>query len=132
MMMAAEGNTTTMNAPKKLLFVLRQAPYGSTLAKDALDAILATSAYEQDLSIAFIDDGVFQLINNQQSELIDQKNIARILSALPLYDITQLFVCAASLAERGVTLDAISEDITVLKPEALRTLLSQQDHLLSF
>ncbi|EGG95228.1 tRNA 5-methylaminomethyl-2-thiouridine synthase TusC [gamma proteobacterium IMCC1989] len=121
-----------MNAPKKLLFVLRQAPYGSTLAKDALDAILATSAYEQDLSIAFIDDGVFQLINNQQSELIDQKNIARILSALPLYDITQLFVCAASLAERGITLGAISEDITVLEPEALRTLLSQQDHLLSF
>ena len=132
MMMAAEGNSRTMNPPKKLLFVLRQAPYGSTLAKDALDAILATSAYEQDLSIAFIDDGVFQLINNQQSELIDQKNIARILSALPLYDITQLFVCAESLAERGITLDAISEDITVLEPEALRTLLSQQDHLLSF
>jgi tRNA 2-thiouridine synthesizing protein C len=132
MMMAAEGNTRTMNAPKKLLFVLRQAPYGSTLAKDALDAILATSAYEQDLSIAFIDDGVFQLINNQQAELIDQKNIARILSALPLYDITQLFVCAASLAERGIALNAISEDITVLEPKALRTLLSQQDHLLSF
>ena len=69
MMMAAEGNSRTMNPPKKLLFVLRQAPYGSTLAKDALDAILATSAYEQDLSIAFIDDGVFQLINNHKTKI---------------------------------------------------------------
>jgi tRNA 2-thiouridine synthesizing protein C len=121
-----------MIAKKKLLFVLRQAPYGSTLAKDALDAILATSAYEQDLSIAFIDDGAFQLIDKQQAELINQKSIARILSALPLYDITQLFVCAASLAERGIAPDAISKDVTVLEPEALRALLSQQDHLLSF
>ena len=121
-----------MNTKKKLLFVLRQAPYGNTLAKDALDAILATSAYEQNLSIAFIDDGVFQLIDNQQAELINQKSIARILSALPLYDITQLFACASSLAERGIALDSLSEDITVLEPEALRTLLSQQDHLLSF
>jgi tRNA 2-thiouridine synthesizing protein C len=117
---------------KKLLFVLRQAPYGSTLAKDALDAILATSAYEQDLSIVFIDDAVFQLLDNQQAELIDQKSIARILSALPLYDITQLFVCAASLAERGIAPNTLPDDITVLEPDALHSLLSQQDHLLSF
>lgn len=117
---------------KKLLFVLRQAPYGSTLAKDALDAILATSAYDQDLSIVFIDDGVFQLIDNQQAELIEQKSITRILSALPLYDITQLFVCAASLTARGIATDTLSDDVTVLEPDALKSLMSQQDHLLSF
>lgn len=117
---------------KKILFVLRQAPYGSTLAKDALDAILATSAYEQDMSIAFIDDGVFQLLDKQQAELINQKGIARILSALPLYDISQLFVCAASLRERNIAPEALASDITVLEPDALHTLFSQQDHLLSF
>ncbi len=50
---------------KKLLFISRHAPYGSSLARDALDAVLASSAYDQQLSLLFMDDGVFQLLKNQ-------------------------------------------------------------------
>lgn len=117
---------------KKLLFTLRHAPYGNSLAKDALDAILATSVYEQDLSVVFLDDGVFQLLKQQQADLIEQKNFINMLAAFPIYDIDKLFVCQASLKERGIDPSQIPADITVLDTPAISQLLKQQDHLLSF
>ena len=123
-----------MNTPKKkkLLFSLRHAPYGNSLAKDALDAILASSAYNQQLSVVFIDDGVFQLIANQQAEVNEEKSISNTLSAFPLYDITALFVCAESLQQRGLTKENIPNEVTPVNAKKLKQLFSQQDHLLSF
>lgn len=117
---------------KKLLFVLRHAPYGNSLAKESLDAVLATSAYDQDLSIIFIDDGVFQLIEAQNTEAIGEKNIIKILSAFPLYDIDALFVCRSSLQKRGLTAQHIPKNITILDDDDVTLLFKQQDHLLSF
>jgi tRNA 2-thiouridine synthesizing protein C len=123
-----------MHTPKKkqLLFSLRHAPYGNSLAKEALDAILATSAYDQQLSVVFIDDGVFQLMDNQQAEVIEEKSISNRLSAFPLYDITALFVCAESLQQRGLTQANIPNEVTLVDAKELKQLFSQQDHLLSF
>ena len=123
-----------MNAPmkKKLLFVLRHAPYGNSLAKEALDAILATSAYDQDLSIVFLDDGVFQLLKSQQAELIEEKNIINILSAFPFYEINNLFVCQHSLQVRGIDKTTIIDHVCPVDHIELTALLANQDHLLSF
>jgi tRNA 2-thiouridine synthesizing protein C len=122
----------TKPTKKKLLFILRHAPYGSSLAKEGIDAVLATSAYEQDLSVVFIDDGVFQLTSGQNTDAIEQKNISRVLNAFPIYDITQLFVCASSLQARGIEHADIQDGITSLDHNALQQLCKQQDHLLSF
>ncbi len=118
--------------PKKLLFVLRQTPYGNSLAKEALHAVLATSVYEQDLSVLFIGDGVFQLLKKQDGQRINKKNVMNILSAFPLYDIEQLFVCETSLKERNINVNSIPENIRVLSHQAVQELLHQQDHLLNF
>ena len=117
---------------KRLLFALRHAPYGNALAKEALDAILATSVYDQTLSVVFMDDGVFQLIKEQQADAIEAKNFINILSALPLYDINDVFVCEASLTARGISKDAISDTIQSLTADDLQNLFHQQDHILSF
>ncbi len=117
---------------KKLLFTLRHAPYGTSIAKDAIDAILATSAYDQDLSVLFLDDGVFQLTAHQATEGIEQKSLSNILAALPIYDINQLFVCQTSLALRGISASQIDDTIKVLNHTEVAELLQQQDHLLSF
>lgn len=127
-----DDNTTNTSGQKKLLFVLRHAPYGNSLAKEAIDAILATSVYEQILSVVFMDDGVFALTREQRSEQIEQKNIAKMLAVFPIYDISRLFVCAASLDARGINANDLSDNVTILAPDALQQLLQQQDHLLSF
>ena len=123
-----------MNIPsKKILFISRHAPYGSSLAKDALDAILAASAYDQQLSLMFMDDGVFQLLKNQSSNEINQKSFAAILPALSLYEINTVYVHKESLEKRQITLnELVLDSVQLIDSAAISSLLAQQDQLLSF
>ena len=118
---------------KKILFVSRHAPYGSSTAKDALDAILAASAYEQDLSVLFINDGVFQLLNTQAAQTISQKSINAILSALPLYEINSIYIHTESFTARGLSNEDISQnDYTFINSQEVNELMANQHQILSF
>jgi tRNA 2-thiouridine synthesizing protein C len=118
---------------KKLLFISRHAPYGSSLAKDALDAILAASAYEQDIALLFMDDGIFQLLPAQKAELIEQRSFSAQLQALPLYEIEKIYVHLESMEKRRIVKDDFCLDnIQVLDNAATTQLIAEQDHLLSF
>ena len=77
---------------KKILLVCRKAPYGNSLSREAIDVALAASAYEQDITIAFIGDGVFQLLDKQDGEEIEQKNQAKMISAFSLYEIENIVI----------------------------------------
>lgn len=117
---------------KQLLFVIRHCPYGNLLAREGLDALLAASVYEQALSVLFLDDGVFQLLRQQITEPISQKNCAKLLSVFPLYEINAVFVCRSSLRQRRLTEDDICIPVKLLSTEEIRTLMRRQDQLLSF
>lgn len=118
---------------KKLLIISRRPPYGNNLAREALDVALATAVYDQDIAILFMDDGVFQLLENQNPEDIAQKNIASILPALSLYGIDTIYAHKKSLEERAVEKnELVLNDIKILTNEDVKKLLDQQDHLLSF
>ncbi|MGV8836729.1 sulfurtransferase complex subunit TusC [Cellvibrio sp.] len=118
---------------KKILLISRQAPYGKSTAREAIDIALAASVYDQDIGILFMDDGIFQLLKNQQSQHIDQKNIASILPALALYGIENIYVHQESLKARTIKADdLILDDLQLLNNKDIGHLLSQQDQLLSF
>lgn len=118
---------------RKILFISRHAPYGNSLSREALDAILAASAYDQDLGLLFMDDGVFQLIREQDPLSITQKNMASSLEALELYGIENIYCHKQSLEKRGLSLsDLIFEQLTILDDLQINQLMTQQDQLLSF
>ncbi len=118
---------------KKLLFISRHAPYGSSLAKDALDAVLASSAYDQQLSLLFMDDGVFQLLKNQLSTEIAQKSFSSLLPVLPLYEINSIYVHYESLEKRQITInELVLDSVQIIDSAAICSLLAQQDQLLSY
>lgn len=118
---------------KKILFISRHAPYGNSLAKEALDAILAASAYDQDLSLLFMDDGVFQLLKNQTPLHIAQKSFSAILPALSLYEIDNIYVHAESMIKRKITIDDFALDnLHVIDSTTVGDLFNTQDQLLSF
>ena len=124
-----------MNLPqaKKLLFISRHAPYGSSIAKDALDAILTAAAYNQQLALLFMDDGVFQLLAKQDTQDLQLKNFAAALPALPLYEINTIYVHYESLKARQINLDELAIDgIQLVDSAGICQLLAQQDQLLSF
>jgi sulfur relay protein TusC/DsrF len=52
-------------ASKKFLYINRRPPHGSIYAHESLEVVLIGAAFEQDVTLAFIDDGVYQLMQNQ-------------------------------------------------------------------
>ena len=52
---------------KKFLYVNRRAPYGTVYSVEGLEVALIGAAFEQDVCMAFIDDGVYQLKKGQDT-----------------------------------------------------------------
>jgi tRNA 2-thiouridine synthesizing protein C len=94
-----------MSETKKFLFINRKAPYGTIYAWESLEVVLISAAFEQDVSLAFMDDGVYQLVKGQETSGIGMKNFSPTYAALGDYEITKIYVEKESLEERGLTLD---------------------------
>lgn len=115
---------------KRILIVLRHSPYGSSLAKAAVDVALATAAFEQRVDVLFAGDGVLQLMRDQDSRSMGRKNIGRQLASLPLYDIERVYVDAEAAARYNLDTDNTPFDAQLLSPEDMHQLLVAYDHLM--
>jgi len=118
---------------KRIAFVFRSAPHGTSAGREGLDALLATSALSEEIGVFFIGDGVFQLLTGQQPDQILARDYIATFRVLPLYDIEDCYLCAHSLRERGLAADTPwLLDVEVLEANALREKLSQFDVVLTF
>ncbi|WP_407832524.1 sulfurtransferase complex subunit TusC [Vibrio rotiferianus] len=116
----------------QLTYLFRSAPHGSNAGREGVDALLAASAYCEDITVLFFGDGVYQLLLGQDPTGILSKDYAPMLKLFDLYDIEQVFVCADSLAERGLAQADLVIDAEVLRTEQFKDKLQQADKLLSF
>ena len=91
------------DAKKKFLYINRKAPYGTIYALESLEVVLIGAAFEQDVSLAFIDDGVFELIDGQDTAGIGMKNFSKTYRALGDFEVRKLYVELESLEERGLS-----------------------------
>ena len=66
---------------RKFIYVNRKAPHGTIYAHEALEVVLIAAAFEQDVSLAFIDDGVYQLKKGQNTDGIATKNFSKTFGA---------------------------------------------------
>lgn len=135
-----------MSDIKKFMYVNRKAPYGTVYAWESLEVVLIGAAFEQDVSVAFVDDGVYQLIKGQDTTEVGIKNFSPTYSALGDYDVTKLYVEKESLEARGLSLEdlmpltyededddwAEKDSIKVVSSAELAEILEQQEVVLSF
>jgi tRNA 2-thiouridine synthesizing protein C len=135
-----------MSETKKFLYVNRKAPYGTIYALESLEVVLIGAAFEQDVSLAFLDDGVFQLTKGQKTDGIGVKNFSPTFRALGDYEVTKLYVERESLMERGLSEDDLQEityededddweekpSIRVISRSEMAEIMADQDVVLSF
>lgn len=135
-----------MSEAKKFLYVNRKAPYGTIYALESLEVVLIGAAFDQDVSLAFIDDGVFQIAKGQDTKSLGVKNFSPTFRALGDYGVTKLYVEKESLGERGLTEDDLmpiiyedENDNYAEKPSLIfvnraemAKVMSEQDIVLSF
>ncbi len=117
---------------KKFMFVNRKAPYGTIYALESLEVVLIAATFDQDVSLVFVDDGVYELAKGQDTKAIGIKNHSKTYRALEGYDVEKLYVERESLAARGLTEDDLIVDVKVLSSAQMAELMDQQDVVLSF
>ena len=117
---------------KRLLYLMRRPPHGSIFAQEGLETVLIGAAFEQSVSLLFLDDGVFVLKRGQDTAGIGLKDFARGFRALPDYDVEHIYVEERSLAERGLTPADLIMDVETVSPERAGTLIDAHDVVLSF
>jgi len=131
---------------KRFMYVNRKAPYGTIYALESLEVVLIGAAFDQDVTLAFVDDGVYQLKKDQDTKGMGVKNFSPTYNALGDYDIKKLYVEKESLEERGLTQDdlinVVYEDedddyaekpaLFVVSKEEMSDIMAQQDVVLSF
>ena len=117
---------------KKFLFLNRKAPYGTIYALESLEVVLIAATFDQDCSLVFMDDGVFQLAKGQNTKAIGLKNFSPTYRALEDYDIEKLYVERESMEARGLTEDDLMVPVAVLSSAEIGELMAAQDVVLSF
>ena len=81
---------------------MQSPPHNGSKLQERLDVILTVAAFDQQVALLFLDDGVFQLKQGQQPEKQGLKDTASIFNALEIYDVKDLYVEIESLQERGL------------------------------
>ncbi len=135
-----------MSDTKKFVYINRKAPYGTVYALESLEVVLIGAAFEQEVQLVFVDDGVYQLTKGQDTDGIGMKNFSKTYSALGDYDVNQIYVDEQSLKDRGLTMDDLQEltyededddwaeksSMKLVNREQLADLISDADVLLNF
>ena len=118
----------------KLAFLFRTAPHGNSISREGLDAVLAATAFcdEEDIGVFFIDDGVLNLLDGQNPELLLQKDFIRTFKLLDLYDIEQRFVCADSLDQYNLQTEQLIISAEKIDRTSLINKLSQAEKVFTF
>ena len=127
-----EDEGYTGGVVKKFMYVNRRAPYGSVYAVESLEVVLIGAAFDQDVSVVFVDDGVFQLKKGQDTSEVEMKNFSPTYRALEMYDVEKLYVEKESLETRGLTEDDLVVPVEVMSASEIGKLMEQQDVILSF
>lgn len=127
-----EMEENTSGKIKKFLYVNRKAPYGTIYALESLEVVLIAAAFDQDVSLAFIDDGVYEIAKGQHTKAIDVKNFSPTYRALEGYDIEKLFVEKESMDARGLKEEDFIVPVKVISAAEMTDLMQSQDVIMSF
>jgi len=98
-----------MSDIKKFMYLNRRAPYGTIYAWESLEVVLIGAAFDQEVSLMFVDDGVYQLVKGSNTSESDMKNFMPTYRTLGDYGVRHMYVDQASLEARGLTTDDLIE-----------------------
>ena len=117
---------------KRFLYVNRKAPYGTIYGLESLEVVLIGAAFEQDVSLAFLGDGVYQLVKGQNTKGLEVKNFSPTFGALEDYDVTKLYVEEEALQARGLSAADLVVPVEVVDTRRMAEIMEDQDVILSF
>ncbi|MDU0354992.1 sulfurtransferase complex subunit TusC [Paraglaciecola aquimarina] len=122
----------TDNQTSGLAIVNKTASYDSVKGQESVELALALSNFGQAVSLFFIEDGVWQLLRQQNPAQLNRKAYFKTFAALEFYDIDKIYVCHDSLLSRGISEAELCIPVTLVTDEQCQQLLSFHNQVVVF
>ncbi|GAA6185959.1 MULTISPECIES: sulfurtransferase complex subunit TusC [Alteromonadaceae] len=116
---------------KSLAIINQTGPMNNNAGQESVDLVLASASFGQFVSVFFIDDGVFQLLTNQNPGELEHKHFAKSFGAFEFYDVENIFVCKESLEKRGLDKAQLNVSCQLLTPSELNAQLQKSDNIIT-
>jgi len=116
----------------KYLFIFNQPPFANSQSLEAMELALALSTFEQQVSLLFMADGVLQLLNKQETNVIYHKDFSKVFTGLALFDIKQVYVERDALQAHKLGAEMLSISPAPLAADQIAGLITKHDVVLSF
>lgn len=117
---------------KSLLVIVRHTPYGSSLARSAIEVALTSATFNQNVGVLFMAHGVLQLLPEQDSGVLGVRNMAKLITSFPLYDLNNIYVDAIALKQHGLQESELMLQPEFLNETAMQHLMRRYDHIVGF
>lgn len=117
----------------KVIFVIRHLPFSDLKARESLEVALSfASMFEpEELAVLFINDGVFNLHKNQNSEILGLKNHLKMWRLLEMLEVEQIFVSQNCLKRRNLAKAELNLQTKGLNFKEIHNLLTKTKHIIS-
>ena len=112
--------------------LMRRAPYGTVYTAEGFRTMMGVAVFEIDISVVFLDDGVYALMEGQDPKKLDMKPLGDAFPMLPEFDVEKFYVHDESLAERGLTPDDLVMDVEVVNSAQVGQILETAGKVLPF
>ncbi|MDF1691634.1 MAG: DsrE family protein [Zhongshania sp.] len=116
----------------KFLYIFTRSAYGNSIAREALDMALASAAFDQEVSLVFAQEAIYQLVMQQNSANTEKKPHLGVINALPLYDIDDIYYLAEDSSTYNLPPAALVPQAKALSAEQFSSLMSSADRIQSF
>lgn len=116
----------------KVAVLMRRAPYGTVYTAEGLRTLMGIAVFEMEISVVFVDDGVYALVSGQDPGKLDMKPLGDAFPMLSEFGVTDFYVHGESLQERGLTADDLVLEVTVVDGTRIAQILDSAGKVLPF
>ena len=112
--------------------LMRRAPYGSVYTAEGFRTIVGIAVFELDITVVFVDDGVYGLVRQQDPSKLTMKPLGGGFPTLAEFGVTKFVVHDQSLAERGLAAADLVMDVEIVDGARIARILEAAGKVLPF
>jgi len=116
----------------KTNIIVSHAAFQGAEFKEAVDLALVAAAFDQDITLIFIQQGIYNLIKGQNADALNDKTHTDILTGLEFYDIEKLWVERESLDQTGLLVENLIDGVSIIEQQQINQSNQQANHLVNF
>lgn len=116
---------------KKILFLIRTAPYGSAGIAEGVRSALGFATLPYEINVILMDEAVWALLPNQRPDAIGSATTWSLFETLADIDVI-LNADSEAIAERGITISSDGPKFNILNSDEISALIGQADAVLTY